>query len=1161
LKKWSRRVIAVAFPAACLLLGTNGRAAFGSVKGLWMEAEVLHDLAVEYRSAKIADSAATSVGDVNSDPKMDYALLKRYLFLHPPSGEATAATATYSLTLPSVTGQEKLLLVFAVGLRPGWREAGGTTADGVIFQVLVNGEKLFDHLRDRDGWCYAAVDLRKHSGKSIQLTLACDRNKNSSADWAIWGDPRVVLLRPVSGSFGAHAQANLLILETSATEEISAEWPALGPAGSGTIRPTADSGQSMIGWYLMPPSSEGPPRLPQMKLPNGSVPAMKSVAIASFKPKIELVSVGQSSGVVKSREAFSVVATLRNNGEGPLIPEHAVEVRLGLPRPFRLGSREQKAKILPEIPAGGEHRESWQLLAPAETGTFRFALKVGLADLSTFDVVISPEAKGINYSFLGPGASGFHEKEAFVVLEKGDNRIAFVRDGERFAYGTVLVKAEGRWLPLGRCVPFGELSVRLRNGESQRILIQPAKHVRLERIGERTLDKEELAVRFSEEVTDDDSVRWRFDQVYVVKGSSPWIDVETSLSAEAPREVLWLMAPKVLAGDGGFGPEKDQALFPGLEYLGENEPSSSTRDIAFPQSRRFTPHPLRVTIPLMAVRKGESVLGLSWDVHQKWYKEEEMPTPVFSSPNRLPFQYNHLMSLLVPSVPEFIDEGTLDSKRALSLAADEVLQTKASILVLPKVEDITDAAVAWIQRHGLPQPTSPRSFEEELELCRFGYLRSVWNDSAQGWSHCVGWAAHPYPGYCTLLNMDYFFSRKEDVRRELRERIDFVVRKCIDTFGAGSLWRGDACHILAGELPFLEGTMAACLGSWERSIDGLLRSQSSDGSWRWRPDEKHASLGKAGDTTSGMCARGACQILREAIVTGNRRHIEAGLKALESLDRYTIPTGAQEWECPLYAPDVLASAYAVRAFVLAYEITGEDRYLGKAKYWAKTGIPFTYLWDRGKDMPQMLYAGIPIFGATYYTHSWLGRPVQWCALVYAYSLQRLARHDSSFDWRGLAEGITTSAMWQQYTDGKSKGTYPDSWELLQNHANPADINPENILVNLLALKGYDPGLKHKVFQAGDDSLFVTTIAEMVSATIDVRRAIKLRLRFLSGAKSYVVVSGLSSRATPRVVLNGAPLPPAEDVDGVSAGWLHDTGNRRLIIALTHGQGEDSLEIF
>ena len=75
---------------------------------------------------------------------------------------------------------------------------------------------------------------------------------------------------------------------------------------------------------------------------------------------------------------------------------------------------------------------------------------------------------------------------------------------------------------------------------------------------------------------------------------------------------------------------------------------------------------------------------------------------------------------------------------------------------------------------------------------------------------------------------------------------------------------------------------------------------------------------------------------------------------------------------------------------------------------------------------------ISVIGSTFYTHSWLGLPVVWCGLAYGYALQDLAEFDDSFPWPRVAQGIVNSAMWQQYTEGPSRGCYPDSWNMIAN---------------------------------------------------------------------------------------------------------------------------------
>ena len=75
----------------------------------------------------------------------------------------------------------------------------------------------------------------------------------------------------------------------------------------------------------------------------------------------------------------------------------------------------------------------------------------------------------------------------------------------------------------------------------------------------------------------------------------------------------------------------------------------------------------------------------------------------------------------------------------------------------------------------------------------------------------------------------------------------------------------------------------------------------------------------------------------------------------------------------------------------------------------------------------MQFASIPVFGTSFHTHPWFGVPVQWNGLVLAYHLQHLNQHTKDERWAQIAEGITISAMYQQWEDGELKGTYPDGF--------------------------------------------------------------------------------------------------------------------------------------
>jgi hypothetical protein len=274
----------------------------------------------------------------------------------------------------------------------------------------------------------------------------------------------------------------------------------------------------------------------------------------------------------------------------------------------------------------------------------------------------------------------------------------------------------------------------------------------------------------------------------------------------------------------------------------------------------------------------------------------------------------------------------------------------------------------------------------------------------------------------------------------------------------------------------------------------------------------------------------------------------------------------------MYEPDILAAAYAVRACHDAWRVTGNPRWLHDAVYWAETGVPFIYLWTL-PDKPMMLGATIPVFGSTFYTHTWLAVPVQWCGLVYAYHVchlaQDLARAPlpstesplplalglTPADWRRLAELITVSGLHQQYADGPRIGTYPDSISNFERR-NPAFLNPEDVLVNVLALQGHDPDVKSARLQtpAGDVTISSGASIERPRATA---AGVAFDLVWFPGETSRTLVSSLKPG---EIRVNGQPLAPSASPLGRGRGWWWDEKAARLFLNVPHRERVAAVEI-
>ncbi|MEE8451739.1 MAG: hypothetical protein V3R99_07480 [Thermoguttaceae bacterium] len=434
-----------------------------------------------------------------------------------------------------------------------------------------------------------------------------------------------------------------------------------------------------------------------------------------------------------------------------------------------------------------------------------------------------------------------------------------------------------------------------------------------------------------------------------------------------------------------------QGLFAGLEYLGRGEQSSTTLDIETSEHLRFAPDSIKVTMPLTAFLTDRASVAMTW--------RDMQLEPTFATPN-------------------FFD-GTEDHRMALrGRKIEATVRIDRSSL---------EEAILWaVDRAGglPPLPEPPRTPEEQWKLCLKALDGPIKSD--EGWGHCAGerWARRPYADIASTI-----------------WRLSGNVPDFPQFVPGGA-------HVENESIYFVTGRAQWWLDHKSRQVRGILDRQQADGSFRY--DGKYRR-GHFENTASGVCARPAATLLEFARVTGDRKALEAGVRALQYMKRFRTPRGAQVWEVPLHTPDQLASAYLVWAYIRGYELTDDETFLIEAKKWAASGIPFVYLWSR---YPTMLYATPPVYGATNWRAPvWIGLPVQWVGGVYAYALTMLAKHDDSFDWNHLARGILISAEQQQYPDGEWVGLLPDVFSLEDQQRHPARINPCGIASLRMALDG------------------------------------------------------------------------------------------------------------
>ncbi len=644
-------------------------------------------------------------------------------------------------------------------------------------------------------------------------------------------------------------------------------------------------------------------------------------------------------------------------------------------------------------------------------------------------------------------------------------------------------------------------------------------------------------------------VRARFS---LAKGEKS-ISVDYELTCSSPCMLRAFDGPMLYAR------QRDEAVFPGLEWLVDDEVSSSTLDIALdhPHQVRRVVHPNMVTIPAVGLHGPNGTVGLLWDLHQKWDGQRDRPSVVFASPDRFENQRSHLVGLFLPNVPEFVDVNQCEAAKPYPLAPGTPLRLAARLFADAEATDALAAVDEWIRLYGIPDPAPlpHKSYDREIEFSMQAYLRSLWMPETKDWWTTKGGGAMSSEGrpasFVADLLLGAAVSPSEEVRQACKARAEEVV----------ALIGGDA-RLDAQRFP---GRADLAMAN-PANAAGLLASRDDDGAWRFDADQQHTSgpfvgmdyheLGPDNAVEVGICARNAYDVLSYARIAGDPAAYQAMQNTLALMESFRVPRAAQVWEVPVHTPDVLAAADAVDAYLEAYRFSGDERWLRDAVIWARRGLPFIYLWN-DPEKPFLVGGSIPVFGATWYQGSWFGRPVQWNGLRYANSLLKLDEYDQSLPWRKLAEGVIRSAIHQQDLDGENVALWPDNISAIDSEKCPWVFAPRQILQGVLKLTGRDEEPATLIVGDGDRRLHVSSTARISEARWENGR-LSFHAAFPSGEQGVVLVSNVTRPAG--VLLDGQPIGTRTVIEtGPESGWRYDESNAYLAIRIPR-DGASALEI-
>ncbi len=847
-------------------------------------------------------------------------------------------------------------------------------------------------------------------------------------------------------------------------------------------------------------------------------------------------------------EQVTVSVTVRNTGYSP-----ATGVQATLTAPGQTVLTAQPV-VAGTIPAGGEAKLEWQLRADSAQAT----------SLSTTIAASEPATQLTKSAFLvvtpprpslpqgAPDrAQAWTDAAGNAVIENAKVRMAFYKGPFGYGVGELYVRSAGAWDLAAATSPLSYLGYRRAGGSDAAVALTPA-------VASVVPASSGASLRLTFACPDADGGQWQGTMTYDLADDSDLVSARFTLKCAPQRDLLYWTGPSLCAGNRGFGSAKTEALFPGLEWLTGSEQSSNTLESAAGFNLRVTPHPYKVTVPLLAVNGGGKLVALLWDPLQKWDGTNTCPSPCFSSPNRLEGQDNHLMELLAPTVPRWLSENSTSAFAPYTLQSNAQLVLEGRYLARVGA-GVLDAVGQWYSAFGVPAlPGGSGLLESGLQIARTGLMNTLWSTTSKGWSNTVGDPPSAHPELSQDLIAESLTEPNAAAKAELKARANEAVQECISVSGAIGLGSGSASHIPDYRLPYFVGHLGELVTRMQSDTASLISAQQSDGGWFVSVDPNHPELTTPGTKELGSCAKNAYQLLHHARVTGAGSSRAAGLKALNHMNGYTIPRAAQVWEVPQHAPDILAAAWACGAYLEGYQLTGDTSYLDRARYWGKAGLPFIYSW-RAPDRSIMDYASIPVFGCTFFTIPWYGLPVQWCGMVHAYFIDRLASFDASMPWRAIAEGLTRSGV-QQMLASPYLGAYPDSFNVLySNTPNPVYINPDTIYKCASTLLGHYGDVNVKVITGPGKIARVSTGAKVVLGCYNsTANQLVMKLQYPVSETAHLLVFGAGS---PTAVYKGSqPLPYRDDVDPFAEGWSYDLYQGCVLIKVTQDSPEQTVSL-
>ncbi|MCS7224997.1 MAG: hypothetical protein NZ959_10660 [Armatimonadetes bacterium] len=365
----------------------------------------------------------------------------------------------------------------------------------------------------------------------------------------------------------------------------------------------------------------------------------------TFRARLNLISLSFASALLFRGVTYPLRLTLSNEGDAVL---EGLPVRLTLSEGVRLVSG-PVAQTIPLVPPGRlvlewkvEARKSGQAQVKADIGAGPAAFPMGCR--AVISDPINPKSK--------------------ATLSVSTKKVRLFFPKNSFGYGVIAAEVftGGKWKPMALSPQL--LLVRYQDVR-RRDITRPVYASAAEPLGDGG-----IAFPFQWQDIDDGTI-WSGRLSFRPDGDSIVVSWQLHLNKKKP--VLGIQGPVFFVGDNGFGSKKEAGLLPGVYWLLKDETTQDTRFSDPPHHLHIVPHPYKLTQPMMVLAEGGAYFGLLWDPLQNWTEGDGRgadtglcPQPLFVSPNHLAEQDNHLMGLMVPNVPAWLDENNPWAVRPIS---------------------------------------------------------------------------------------------------------------------------------------------------------------------------------------------------------------------------------------------------------------------------------------------------------------------------------------------------------------------------------------------------------------------------------------------------------------------------------------------------------------